>query len=70
MNEYSFTIKEMTCRQEKIFSIRRRVELQELDGTVKAVIHEKVISARQAQTLMDPEGNVIARIKKKILTYV
>ena len=52
----------------KIFSIRRRVELQEVDGTVSAVIHEKIMSARQAQTLMDPDGNLIARIKKKILT--
>ncbi|MFX1276899.1 MAG: LURP-one-related/scramblase family protein [Promethearchaeota archaeon] len=53
----------------KIFSVRRRVELQETDGTVAAVIHEKILSAREAQTLMDPEGNVIARIKKKILTF-
>ena len=52
----------------KIFSVRRRVEIQEVDGTVQAVIHEKIVSARQAQTLMDPAGNVIAKIKKKILT--
>ncbi|TFF99074.1 MAG: hypothetical protein EU540_07265, partial [Promethearchaeota archaeon] len=48
-------------------SIRKKIELREIDGTVSATIHEKIISARGAQTLMDPEGNVIARIKKKIL---
>ncbi len=52
-----------------IFSIRRRVELQELDGTVVATIHSKIISARGAQDLKTPEGELIARIKKKILTF-
>ncbi|MBD3340705.1 MAG: zinc-ribbon domain-containing protein [Candidatus Lokiarchaeota archaeon] len=52
----------------KILSIRRKVELRELDGTVAATIHAKLISARGAQDLKDPEGNLIARIKKKILT--
>ncbi len=51
-----------------IFSIRRRVELQEVDGTIAATIHAKIVSARGAQDLKDPEGNLIARIKKKILT--
>ena len=52
-----------------IFSIRRRVELQELDGTIVATIHSKIISARGAQDLKDPQGNLIARIKRKILTF-
>ncbi|MFX0179871.1 MAG: LURP-one-related family protein [Candidatus Hodarchaeota archaeon] len=52
-----------------IFSIRRRVELQEVDGTVVATIHSKLISARGAQDLKDPAGNMIARIKRKILTF-
>ncbi|MFW9770925.1 MAG: LURP-one-related family protein [Promethearchaeota archaeon] len=52
-----------------IFSIRRRVELQEVDGTVAATIHSKIISARGAQDLKDPSGNLIARIKRKILTF-
>jgi uncharacterized protein YxjI len=52
-----------------IFSVRRRVELQELDGTVVATIHSKIVSARGAQDLKDPEGNLIARIKRKILTF-
>lgn len=52
-----------------IFSIRRRVELQELDGTVAATIHSKLLSARGAQDLKTPEGELIARIKKKILTF-
>ena len=52
----------------KIFSIRKRIELREIDGTVSATIHEKIITARGAQTLKDSEGNMIARIKKKILT--
>jgi uncharacterized protein YxjI len=52
-----------------IFSIRRRVELQEVDGTVAATIHAKIVSARGAQDLKDPQGNLIARIKKKILTF-
>ncbi len=52
-----------------IFSIRRRVELQELDGTVVATIHSKIISARGAQDLKSPDGVLIARIKKKILTF-
>ena len=52
-----------------IFSIRRRVELQEVDGTVAATIHSKIISARGAQDLKDPSGNMIARIKRKILTF-
>ena len=54
----------------KILSIRKKVELQELDGTVSATIHAKIISARQAQDLKDAEGNLIARIKKKILTLL
>lgn len=52
----------------KIFNIRKKIELREVDGTVSATIHEKIISARGAQTLKDAEGNMIARIKKKILT--
>ncbi|TFG21736.1 MAG: zinc-ribbon domain-containing protein [Promethearchaeota archaeon] len=54
----------------KILSIRKKIELREIDGTVSAMIHEKIISARGAQTLMDSEGNIIARIKKKILTFL
>ncbi|MFX0071864.1 MAG: LURP-one-related family protein [Candidatus Hermodarchaeota archaeon] len=54
----------------KILSIRKKVDLKELDGTVSASIHAKIISARQAQDLKDPEGNLIARIKKKILTFL
>jgi uncharacterized protein YxjI/ribosomal protein L40E len=53
----------------QIFSIRRRVELQELDGTIAATIHSKIVSARGAQDLKDPQGNLIARIKRKILTF-
>ncbi|MFX1325821.1 MAG: LURP-one-related family protein, partial [Promethearchaeota archaeon] len=49
-----------------IFSIRRRVELLEVDGTLSASIHSKIVSARGAQDLKDPHGNLIARIKKKI----
>ena len=49
----------------KILSIRRRVSLLEVDGTVAAVIHAKIISARGAQELKDPEGNLIAKIRKK-----
>ncbi|MFX1569409.1 MAG: LURP-one-related family protein [Promethearchaeota archaeon] len=52
-----------------ILSIRRRVELQEVDGTIAATIHAKIVSARGAQDLKDPEGNLIARIKKKILSF-
>ena len=51
----------------KIFSIRKKVDLVELDGTVKASIHAKLISARSAQDLKDGQDNLIARIKKKIL---
>jgi uncharacterized protein YxjI len=51
-----------------ILSIRRRVELLEIDGTLSATIHSKIISARGAQDLKDPQGNMIARIKKKILS--
>jgi uncharacterized protein YxjI/DNA-directed RNA polymerase subunit RPC12/RpoP len=51
-----------------ILSIRRRVELLELDGTLSATIHSKIVSARGAQDLKDPQGNMIARIKKKILS--
>ncbi len=51
-----------------ILSIRRRVELQEIDGTVMATIHSKILSARGAQDLKDPQGNLVARIKKKILS--
>jgi len=49
-----------------ILSIRRRVELLEVDGTISATIHSKIISARGAQDLKDPLGNLVARIKKKI----
>ena len=52
-----------------ILSIRKRVELQELDGTVVATIHSKIVSARGAQDLKTPDGELIARIKKKILTF-
>lgn len=52
-----------------ILSIRRRVELQEIDGTIAATIHAKIVSARGAQDLKDPQGNLIARIKKKILSF-
>ncbi len=52
-----------------IFSIRKRVELQEIDGRVAATIHAKLISARGAQDLKDINGELIARIKKKILSF-
>ena len=52
-----------------IFSIRKRVELQEVDGTLAATIHAKLISARGAQDLKDINGELIARIKKKILSF-
>ncbi len=52
----------------KIFSLRRKVELMELDGTIQATIHAKIVSARGSQDLKDPEGNMIARIKKAILS--
>jgi len=52
-----------------LLSIRRRVELQELDGTVAATIHSKIVSARGAQDIKDINGELIARIKKKILTF-
>jgi len=52
-----------------ILSIRRRVELQEIDGSIAATIHAKIVSARGAQDLKDPQGNLIARIKKKILSF-
>ncbi len=51
----------------KILSIKRKVELLELDGTLSASIHAKLISARNAQDLKDAQGNLIARIKKKIV---
>lgn len=54
----------------EIFSIRKRIDLLELNGTVAASIHEKIITARGAQDLKDPQGNLIARIKKKILTLL
>jgi uncharacterized protein YxjI len=54
----------------KILSIRKKIEFQELDGSVAATIHAKLVSARQAQDLKDPEGILIARIKKKILTLL
>ncbi|MHA1689482.1 MAG: LURP-one-related family protein [Promethearchaeota archaeon] len=58
-------------RMKRIFlSIRKRIELQELDGTVSATIHSKIVSARGAQDLKDTEGNLIARIKKKILSFL
>jgi uncharacterized protein YxjI len=53
----------------QIFSVRRRVELQEIDGTVGATIHSKIVSARGAQDLKTPDGQPIARIKRKILTF-
>jgi len=52
----------------KIFSLRRKVELMELDGTVKATIHAKIVSARGAQDLKTPDGELIARIKKAFLS--
>ncbi len=52
------------------FSIRKRIELQEIDGTIAATIHSKIVSARGAQDLKDVEGNLIARIKKKILSFI
>ncbi len=53
-----------------ILSVRRRIELQELDGTISATIHHKLMSARFAQDLKDANGNLIARIKKKIVTFM
>jgi uncharacterized protein YxjI len=52
-----------------ILSIRRRVELNEIDGTTAATIHSKIVSARGAQDLKTPDGQLIARIKKKILSF-
>ncbi|NVM28024.1 MAG: LURP-one-related family protein [Candidatus Helarchaeota archaeon] len=53
-----------------ILSLRRRIELQEVDGTLAATIHGKIVTARAAQDLKDPQGNLIARIKKKFLSFL
>lgn len=51
-----------------IFSIRKRIELLEVDGTISCTIHSKLVTARAAQDLKTPDGELIARIKKKILS--
>ncbi len=66
MDEHGNIIGKM---KRKILSVRRRVSLLEVDGTLAATIHAKLLSARGAQDLFDPEGNLIARIKKKILSF-
>jgi uncharacterized protein YxjI len=52
----------------KILTLRRKVELQELDGTVSAAIHMKLVSMRNAQDLKDHNDQLIARIKKSFLS--
>ena len=53
----------------EILNIRRKVEIEELDGTVPAILHSKIVAARQIQDLKDSQGKLIARIRKKLLSF-
>lgn len=48
----------------KIFSLRQRIEFQELDGTVNAYIHKKIVSIKPTYDLKDGAENQLARLSK------
>jgi len=54
----------------KVFSIRQRIELLELDGTISAMIHKKIIAIRPTYDLKDGQENDLARLKKTIINII
>lgn len=53
----------------KLLSLRRKIQLKELDGSVSASINKKILSLRGAHDLKTSDGKLIARIKKKFLSF-
>jgi uncharacterized protein YxjI len=54
----------------KVFSIRQRIELVELDGTVSAMIHKKIVAIRPTYDLKDGQERDLARLKKTIINVI
>jgi uncharacterized protein YxjI len=52
----------------KILSLRGKIRIRELDGSLSAVIHEKILSIRPTYTLMDHNESIIGRISKTLLS--
>ncbi len=52
----------------KLFSLRAKIEFNELDGTISAEIHRKLIAIKPTYDLKDGEENLIARLSKTIFS--
>ncbi|MCP4763320.1 MAG: zinc-ribbon domain-containing protein [archaeon] len=53
----------------KIFSLRRKIELQELDGRVSATIEAKILAIKPTYTLKDENQQNIARLSKTFFSF-
>jgi uncharacterized protein YxjI len=68
---YDATGKEIGKMHRKILSIRRRIEFQELNGTIAASIHQKLLSIRQTYDLHDGDnGPLIGRFSKSLFSIL
>ena len=54
----------------KLISIRKRIELQEIDGTVCSYILAQLISIKPTHDLKDPEGKQLARLEKTVFSVL
>jgi len=54
----------------KFFSLRQRIEFEELDGTISAYIHKKIIAVKPTYDLKDGDGNQLARLKKTFFSFL
>jgi uncharacterized protein YxjI len=68
---YDASGKEIGKMHRKILSIRRRIEFQELNGTIVASIHQKLLSIRQTYDLHDGDnGPLIGRFSKSLFSIL
>ncbi len=51
-------------------SLRARIELKELDGTLSAQIHRKLMAIRPTYDLKDAQSIIIGRLRKAILNII
>jgi len=62
--------KEIGKMHRKIFSIRKKIELQEMNGQMVMSIENKLIAIKPTYTLKDEQGRSIARLRKTFWSFI
>ncbi len=67
---YDNTGRQIGKMKRKLLSIRSKIELYEMDGTLSASINRKLIAIKPTYTLHDEYGNIIGKFEKTILSLI